>query len=295
MTMETTSDVELVRAFVKGRSEEAFRAIVERHSGWLFASAYRQLRDVQLAEDAVQTVFVLLSQKAPAMNQDHKLSGWLFNTMGYTVRAMRRNRRRAEKREANVATGGDNGGGRGRCPAGGAGCSGGSPSGGGSGRDSFALLPESPVQPGGAGVEHHRRDGRANGWSGQSRGFGGALGRDGQNLTDASLGLVAAHGLQHAPAGMAVNVVQSALHATALPASAAAAVKGATLLMAMSKLKTATVLAALGALIFGGGATFVVMHHSGAAAKAGVMVPIATAGRGRGHPVQAGLERCAGV
>ncbi len=273
MQMETTSDVELLQAFVKSRLEPAFRTIVERHSGWLFASAYRQLRDVQLAEDAVQTVFVLLAQKASAMNQDHKLSGWLFNTMGYTVRAMRRNRLRAQKREKRaarqVAT----------LPV----------------EEEEALqaaldaavhrLPEAdraaillryyqnqPFNQVARALNTTEETARKRVERAVAR-LRRLLGADAEKVAESSFALLAAHGLQHAPPGMTGSVVQSALHSTTLPASTAAAVKGAMVLMAISKLKTAAVLLVL-VLMLGGGATFVVLLHSRTSANAGMTVPI---------------------
>ena len=288
MQIETTSDVELLQAFVKSRSEEAFRGIVERHSGWLFASAYRQLRDAQLAEDAVQTVFLLLAQKASAMNQDHKLSGWLFNTMGYTVRAMRRNRRRAEIREElaareKVVEVVEEDGWQAaldaavhRLPE----------------ADRAAILlryyqnqPFKQVARALNTTEETARK-RVERAVGRLRRL---LGADAEKVTEGSLTLMAAHGLQHAPPEMVGSVVRSALHATTLPASTAAAVKGATVLMAMSKLKTAAVLALL-ALIFGGGATFVVLHRSRTSANAGMTVPIAAPVASDGIPFKPDLS-----
>jgi DNA-directed RNA polymerase specialized sigma24 family protein len=59
-----TDDGALLGAFAREGSEAAFRALVERHSGWVYAAAFRQLRDANLAEDATQAVFVLLCQRA---------------------------------------------------------------------------------------------------------------------------------------------------------------------------------------------------------------------------------------
>jgi len=60
-------DAELLDAFVREASHAAFRAIVDRHAHWVYAAAYRQLRDPHLAEDATQAVFVLLCQRAKQM------------------------------------------------------------------------------------------------------------------------------------------------------------------------------------------------------------------------------------
>ena len=80
-------------------SESAFRTLVERHSGWVYAAAFRQLRDANLAEDATQAVFVLLCQRAKKMKPEQKLSGWLFVTLGYTVKSILRSRERRQRHE----------------------------------------------------------------------------------------------------------------------------------------------------------------------------------------------------
>ncbi len=97
--IEGCADQELLDAYGRGGEEAAFAEIVRRHSRWVFAAAYRQLRDRQLAEDAVQVVFVLLATKAKHLEKDVKLSGWLFNATQFTVRNFRRMDRRRAARE----------------------------------------------------------------------------------------------------------------------------------------------------------------------------------------------------
>ena len=89
----------LLGAFAREGSESAFGSLVERHSGWVYAAAFRQLRDANLAEDATQAVFVLLCQRAKKMKPDQKLSGWLFVTLGYTVKSIVRSRQRRQRHE----------------------------------------------------------------------------------------------------------------------------------------------------------------------------------------------------
>jgi RNA polymerase sigma factor (sigma-70 family) len=94
-----TDDGALLGAFAREGSESAFRSLVERHSGWVYAAAFRQLRDVHLAEDATQAVFMLLCQRAKKMKPRQKVSGWLFMALGYTVRSILRSRRRRRRHE----------------------------------------------------------------------------------------------------------------------------------------------------------------------------------------------------
>src|SRR2546423_1796036 len=101
--MDAPTDMRLLREFAGAKSGAAFAELVDRHAKWLFAAALRQLRDPHLAEDAVQTVFLLLARKAPDMHDHPKLSGWLFNTLHYTVCAIRRNEQRRQAREREAA------------------------------------------------------------------------------------------------------------------------------------------------------------------------------------------------
>jgi RNA polymerase sigma factor (sigma-70 family) len=96
---EPLSDQQLLQAYAGEKSDDAFRAIVDRHARWIFAAAFRQLGDRQMAEDAVQIVFVLLAQRSRNMPTHQKLSGWLFNTLGYTVKNLRRASRRRQMHE----------------------------------------------------------------------------------------------------------------------------------------------------------------------------------------------------
>lgn len=55
-------DAELLTAWLEGRSEPAFRALVDRHAGLVAGACRRQLRgDAHLAEDAAQSVFLILA------------------------------------------------------------------------------------------------------------------------------------------------------------------------------------------------------------------------------------------
>jgi RNA polymerase sigma-70 factor (ECF subfamily) len=99
----TPSDGELIEAFVRNNSESAFRCLVERHARWMFAAAFRQLRDRQLAEDAAQAVFIILLQKAHAMPLNTKLNSWLFRALQFTVKNIRRAQRRRNFHEFRAA------------------------------------------------------------------------------------------------------------------------------------------------------------------------------------------------
>ena len=96
----SVDDDSLLSAFLKDHDEGAFRALAARHAGWLYAAAFRQLGDRHAAEDATQAVFILLWRQARRVAGRRKLSGWLFNALGYTVRAMKRTERRRRTHES---------------------------------------------------------------------------------------------------------------------------------------------------------------------------------------------------
>ncbi len=103
LAIETCEDRQLLEAFVRDQSDQAFRQIVELHGRWIFAAAYRQLHDSHLAQDAAQVVFILLARRAGAIPPGPRLSGWLFNTLQYTVKNMLRARKSRVKHEQGAA------------------------------------------------------------------------------------------------------------------------------------------------------------------------------------------------
>src|SRR5262249_22085566 len=79
------SDWELLQEYVRSGSDEAFARIVERHSDMVYAFCFRQLRNRELAEEAAQTVFIILARKAAALKRDTVLAGWLFKTARFAI------------------------------------------------------------------------------------------------------------------------------------------------------------------------------------------------------------------
>jgi hypothetical protein len=60
----TMGDWQLLQAYAKNRSEAAFAELVRLHLDWVYSVALRHVGDPHLAEDVVQSVFVLLARKA---------------------------------------------------------------------------------------------------------------------------------------------------------------------------------------------------------------------------------------
>jgi DNA-directed RNA polymerase specialized sigma24 family protein len=48
------TDLDLLREFIRDQSQDAFRALVERHLNFVYSAALRQVRSPQLAEEVAQ-------------------------------------------------------------------------------------------------------------------------------------------------------------------------------------------------------------------------------------------------
>lgn len=95
--MET--DPELLRRYATDGSEGAFREIVERRFGLVYAVALRQVGgDEHLARDVAQRVFSELAQQATRLADRPAITGWLYRTARCTgIDVVRTERRRRER------------------------------------------------------------------------------------------------------------------------------------------------------------------------------------------------------
>jgi RNA polymerase sigma factor (sigma-70 family) len=96
-------DQTLLDAYANGGSHDAFAQLMHRHAGMVYASARRQVRDVHLAEDVTQTVFVTLSKKARRLPSHATLAGWLLKTTHFAACNALRHERRLKRREHRLA------------------------------------------------------------------------------------------------------------------------------------------------------------------------------------------------
>lgn len=93
-------DSELLRQYVKFRSEAAFTELVKRHFDLVFSAACRQVGgDVHRARDLAQSVFADLAQKAAVLTEHTALVGWLFTSTHFAAAKVRRNEQRRAQRE----------------------------------------------------------------------------------------------------------------------------------------------------------------------------------------------------
>lgn len=97
--MTTISDWQLIEAYVRERSESAFRSLVERYARIVHASAFRQTGDSHMAEEIAQAVFTLLARKADSFQRSTVLVGWLFQTTRFVASRALRSEQRRRRRE----------------------------------------------------------------------------------------------------------------------------------------------------------------------------------------------------
>lgn len=88
-------DRELLEQYVRHGSHEAFKCLVERHIGRVYAAARRQVGNGSLAEDVTQAVFIVLARRGWTIQPGISLCGWLLKATSYAAKdALKRERRR---------------------------------------------------------------------------------------------------------------------------------------------------------------------------------------------------------
>lgn len=93
------SDIDLLRDYARQNSERAFAALVQRHVNLVYSVALRHVRIAAHAEEITQAVFVILAQKASGLCSDTVLEGWLYQTTRLTALRFLRDERRRQFRE----------------------------------------------------------------------------------------------------------------------------------------------------------------------------------------------------
>src|SRR5262245_17543050 len=89
------ADADLLDRFTRLRDETAFEVIVRRHGGMVLSICRRRLGSPQDAEDAFQTVFLVLARDAGRIGSRESLPGWLYRVALLTsLKLMGRNARR---------------------------------------------------------------------------------------------------------------------------------------------------------------------------------------------------------
>jgi RNA polymerase sigma factor (sigma-70 family) len=96
------TDGQLLEVFAHRRDEGAFEALVRRHGPMVLGVCRRILRNNHDAEDAFQATFLVLACKAGVLRPRHMVAGWLYSVACNTALKLRGNlaRRRVKEREA---------------------------------------------------------------------------------------------------------------------------------------------------------------------------------------------------
>ena len=103
MTLHGMNEWQLLERYARDHSEEAFAELVALHLNWIYSVAFRHVGDAHLAEDVVQSVFVLLAQKAGEVRGTTPVNGWLFRTTCHVAAHARRAEQRRRIRETAAA------------------------------------------------------------------------------------------------------------------------------------------------------------------------------------------------
>lgn len=90
------TDLDLLRSFAEQNDAAAFAELIARHERWVFDAARRRLKDDHLADDARQSVYLVLAEKAATLvlPDAAPISAWLFHVMHHTCSGMLRTRSR---------------------------------------------------------------------------------------------------------------------------------------------------------------------------------------------------------
>jgi RNA polymerase sigma factor (sigma-70 family) len=97
------SDSALLREFLLERSEAAFRQLTARHIDLVFGTALRRANDRGAAEEIAQNVFLALAKKAPWLQSESTLAGWLHRTALLEAKQWWRSELRRRQREETAA------------------------------------------------------------------------------------------------------------------------------------------------------------------------------------------------
>src|SRR5271170_1687285 len=97
--MAMSDDMQLLKEYASGNSEEAFATLVSRHINLVYSAALRRVGNPHQAEEITQAVFVILARKAPRLSSATVLSGWLYQTARLTAGNFVRTENRRQHRE----------------------------------------------------------------------------------------------------------------------------------------------------------------------------------------------------
>ncbi len=94
------SDGELLERFIEQKDDTAFALLMNRHGRMLYAIARRLLKNPADADDVCQAAFLVLARKAPQLERQRSIAGWLVGVvrkLAADVRKMQERRTRHEQ------------------------------------------------------------------------------------------------------------------------------------------------------------------------------------------------------
>ncbi len=99
---ETGSDSALLNRFLDGTDEGAFAELVRRHGPLVWSVCRAGLRNVSDAEDAFQTVFMVLLRRSQRLRDRETIGPWLYRVTVWTVRNLSRKNHRQQLRRVEL-------------------------------------------------------------------------------------------------------------------------------------------------------------------------------------------------
>jgi RNA polymerase sigma factor (sigma-70 family) len=100
---KTADDWALLDSYAREGSHAAFGQIVAKYADFVLAIARRRVRDIQLAEDVTQSVFIVLARRAGGLRGGGSLAAWLHQTtLLAAANAIRSESRRLAREKAAV-------------------------------------------------------------------------------------------------------------------------------------------------------------------------------------------------
>src|SRR3954463_7524986 len=96
-------DLTLLRRYANDRCADAFATLVARHADFVLATALRQMRSRDLAEDVMQATFIVLARRASSLRDGTSVAGFLHQTAVYASKNLLRAQSRRRHHEARAA------------------------------------------------------------------------------------------------------------------------------------------------------------------------------------------------
>ena len=78
--MNASDDIDLLTAYAEKGDDAAFRQLVDKYAGMIYATAKRRTGDIEAAKEISQTTFAILARKAGSLKAHTSIGAWLHRT-----------------------------------------------------------------------------------------------------------------------------------------------------------------------------------------------------------------------